>query len=231
MRVAVPINRKNLVAAVEKAEAKGALENLGILFETVASLYNQQAKEKISKNHVRKYVLEWKLPVKTQGKKGKRAATLTFDKKKLIAAITEAESAGPLANRSLLWTVVATLLDCKIHHVANAFRKWELSCTTPVGKRGRIGGVTGPRKPRCEKLADKKYDRWKAGIQKEFAKYGPNLVNGILAGRSAALRKANCLACVGHENATKEIRHCPVVECVFWSTRPYQKDEEVKDAA
>lgn len=231
MRVAVPVNRKNLILSIEKAESKGALENLGILFEKAAEIYNSGTKEKISKNHVRKYMLEWQLPVKTQGKKGKRAAVLSFDKKKLISAIAEAESAGPLANRSLLWQVVATILDCKVHQAANAFRQWELSCSTPIGKRGRVGGVTGPRKPRSEKLADKKYDRWKAGIKKEFAKYGENLVNGILAGRMSALRKGNCLSCVGHENATKEIRHCPVMECVFWSTRPYQRDEQVQDAA
>ncbi len=105
-------------------------------------------------------------------------------------------------------------------------KQWDLKMNTPIGKRGRVGGIpfntTRIRTSRAEKFSQnsvlanaiKKID-FITPIQ-----YKP-VVKRIKNGSMKAAIQLKCLDCSDFQST--EVRNCECVECPLWVFRPYKK--------
>jgi hypothetical protein len=165
------------------------------------------------------------------------------DRAKLEAAILKAESGGPVAGRTALWSAVATLYNgdnppCAITPsvVYIRFTQWGLTCKTQPGKKGSgplsaehkaklAAARSGTRRSRAEVLSGV------LGAEDHITKLRvmtPNqfhpLIDRIAKGSRAAAMKLQCLQCVGFERAG--VRDCGGKTCPLYLYRPYQKSDD-----
>ena len=162
----------------------------------------------------------------------------------LIASITEAESNGPLENRSILAETVTKIYNAMdgvpraitFSVVTLRIQQWGLDVKTPKGRRGRQS-LTEEQKA-AMKLARKsrvsKAEKFENSEQAQihFAALRattPNrfhgLVDKIESGSRAAAQKLFCLQCCGFVSG--EVRRCTGVRtCPIFMFRPYQDASE-----
>jgi hypothetical protein len=174
------------------------------------------------------------------------------DKKKLLAAIEQAEKNGPLANQSSLGEAVAVIYnkmspprEISFQVVLLRIRAWGLNIKTPKGKRGRQAGtkmtpehkqalLDGRKGGRAAKiLANPKfkqaYNAMRQVVLDHNKKQYLPLVELTIKGRQRAKDKLGCLFCTAFQ--TMEIKKCSDFSCPQWLTRPYQNIETTEDVS
>lgn len=161
----------------------------------------------------------------------------------LVAAIQFCETNGPFANRSLLYSCVATQYNHAEQprkHITPSIvllriRDWGLTVKTPMGKRGRAKGAIlspehkaamlagrGQRTPKSERFAsDPKISAALSALAQRTPERFKGLVDDIRNGSRNAAVKLHCLECSGYQ--TSEVADCVCVACPLWAFRPYQK--------
>lgn len=164
------------------------------------------------------------------------------DRAKLQAAIDKAEEKGPLMGRTNLWLAVSAIYNADNPPapitpsvVYLRFEEMNLTCKTPVGKKGRSGPMTEEqkaamaearqsvvRKSRGEKMASL------PGAEKHFQtlrditpKSLHGLVDRVEKGSLTAAIKLLCVQCMGFEK--KNVWDCRGFTCPMYLHRPYQK--------
>lgn len=162
---------------------------------------------------------------------------IPINRHKFQKCLEQAEQNGPLENRTLLWQKITELynLDEDKKQLTTSiaylrFKQFKLTCKTPVGKKGRVGGVpfgarTKKKTPKSEKFAQSKtlQEHFKILRNRTPEKY-QHLVDKIKKGSRTASQKLHCLECSDYQS--KEVAECTVIACPSYAFRPYQKSDE-----
>lgn len=168
---------------------------------------------------------------------------IPVDRERLVSAIRQVESGGPLVNQGVLWKKVAEIYnrgaerDITFSVVALRVRDWKIEVKTKPGKKGRSGPLTeeqkaamqaaraaaGPRgsaKRKKIKNLDEIFAEQRKNTPKEFH----HLVDKAQAGSKVARLKLMCLECAAWQKG--EVARCGILKCHNYQDRPYQKFKE-----
>lgn len=163
--------------------------------------------------------------------------SLNLDPNKILATIVECEGGGPLANRSVLFNVVAAKMDVSVATIINYSKKYNLltNIKTPLGKKGRVAGqLTDEQKQVMQEARANKQvsltDKEAFNAVRKNYKSSPKmlkLINKMEGGSAKACIKAKCIDCSGGPDEddklpVTEIKLCPCNDCPLWTLRPYQ---------
>jgi hypothetical protein len=166
------------------------------------------------------------------------------DRKKLEAALREAEGDGPLKNLSLLWKLAADIYNKRADTpisfsvVALRVREWSIKVKTAPGRRGApmtaehkaaLHAGRGKRIPRSEKMkAFPTFEelRNELGRNVSLSRFLP-VVDMAEKGSLRAAIKLKCLDCCGYQ--TTEVKHCTVTGCSLYPHRPYKPGVQEED--
>lgn len=175
---------------------------------------------------------------------------LEIDLAAFVASVKEAEANGALANMSRLNEVVANLYNEKVKPtkpiqpgvIGLRLKEWKIETLTKPGKKGREAGVPLSDEQKAAMLAGRKNSQIKAKDKsnplraryiKEMtdrlrindAMTYVSLVEKCADGKEKAIRKMQCLQCVGY--SPKEVSICTDFACPQLLKRPYQKYDEL----
>ena len=166
---------------------------------------------------------------------------IPVDRERLVSAIRQAESGGPLANQGILWKKVAEIYnrgaerDITFSVVALRVRDWKIEVKTKPGKKGRSGPLTeeqkaamqaaraaaGPRgsKPKLKNIKEI-FEEQRRSTPKEFHP----LLDKAQNGSKVAALKLKCLDCAAWQKG--EVARCGILGCSLYHIRPYKKFKE-----
>lgn len=168
--------------------------------------------------------------------------TIEVDRVKLVSAINQAESKGPLKNLDSLWVAAAELynksgppVEISKSVVCLRATAWALPIQTKAGAKGRAAGVP---------LSDEQKAAMKAGRTNRADKFNldpkiqegfriikeetPERFSGIVQrlteqGSMKAGMALVCLQCTVFQPG--EIRQCQIYNCGAYAFRPYKGDK------
>jgi hypothetical protein len=165
---------------------------------------------------------------------------IKVDRKKLTAAVAEAEKNGPLPNHDKLWRAAAEIYnnmggtDKDISHsvVKARVEEWKIPIKTIAGKRGRQGPMSDEQKQKMQEArAAGGGRRSRAEKLKPFAKDFEDLrrvtpeanmgdVEKIIGGSAMAGIRRKCMDC--SDNKSIDVKLCTVGgECPLFFFRPH----------
>lgn len=144
--------------------------------------------------------------------------SVTVDRERLIKAIEQAESKGPLKNLSVLWEDASVAYnDPKVTPsvVYLRAREWALPVKTQPGKRGRAGATPATSREKGARIELPTFDM----LRKEYPEHKRTIDKAERGSLKAAI-KLKCIDC--SNNQKQEIKECMVKGCSLYPFRPWR---------
>lgn len=90
----------------------------------------------------------------------------------------------------------------------------------------RVTFLISAGKVRAEKIKDRNFDRYLAGVPNQFRRAWLEAYCGDRSPTNAI--GAKCRDCVGYEDTVSRIKDCTTKHCALWEYRPYQTKESAE---